>query len=81
MLAQKNAEKPVSWEVSFNRAGVPLQIEPNGKRVGGPELSYFKKTGIDSSYLMRGQIAGRDEGAHLTEKGGNSCAFSFIRIS
>ena len=24
MLRQKNAEKPVSWEVSFNRAGVPL---------------------------------------------------------
>jgi murein DD-endopeptidase MepM/ murein hydrolase activator NlpD len=69
MLGQKNVEKAVSWEVSFNREGVPLKIEPSLKRVGGPELSYLKKTGIDPSYLTRGHIAGRGEGAHLTEKG------------
>ena len=69
MLAQKNAERAVSWEVSFNREGVPLKIEPNAKRVGGPELSYFKQCEIDPSYQMRGQIAGRGENAHLTEKG------------
>jgi len=69
MLAQKNTEKPVSWEVSFNRAGVPLKIEPSGKHVGEPELSYLKKSGIDPSYQTRGQIAGRGEGAHLTGKG------------
>jgi murein DD-endopeptidase MepM/ murein hydrolase activator NlpD len=69
MLAQKNAEKAVSWEVSFNRAGVPLKIEPSGKHVGGPELSYMKQTGIESSYLTRDQIAGRGQGAHLTDKG------------
>jgi murein DD-endopeptidase MepM/ murein hydrolase activator NlpD len=68
MLAQKSAAKPVSWEVSFNRAGVPLKIEPSVKQVGGPELSYLKK-GNDPGYLTRGQIAGRGEGAHLTEKG------------
>ena len=69
MLAQKNAEKPVSWEVSFNRAGVPLKIGPSGKQVGGPKLSYLGKSEIDASYLTRGQIAGREEGGHLTEKG------------
>ncbi len=69
MLAQKNAERPVSWEVSFNRAGVPLKIEPSGKQVGGPELSYLKPTGIDASSLTRGHIAGRGQGAHLTDKG------------
>ena len=69
MLAQKNAETPVSWEVSFNREGVPLKIEPSAKRVSGPELSYLKKSGIDPSYLMRGQIGGRGEAAHLTAKG------------
>jgi murein DD-endopeptidase MepM/ murein hydrolase activator NlpD len=69
MLAHKNAEKPISWEVSFNRAGVPLKIEPSSKHVGGPELSYLKKSGIDASYLTRDQITGRGEGAHLTEKG------------
>ena len=69
MLARQNAEKPVSWEVSFNRAGVPLKIEPSGKHVGEPELSYLKKSGIDPSCQTRGQIAGRGEGAHLTGKG------------
>ena len=69
MLSQKSAGKPGSWEVSFNRAGVPLKIEPGGKRVGGPELSYLKQTGIETSYLTRDQIAGRGQGAHLTEKG------------
>jgi len=69
MLRKKNAEKPVSWEVSFNRAGVPLKIEPSGKQVGGPQLSHLGKSGVDASYLTRGQIAGRGEGAHLTEKG------------
>jgi murein DD-endopeptidase MepM/ murein hydrolase activator NlpD len=69
MLAQKSGETAASWEVSFNREGVPLRIEPNAKRVGGPELSYFKKSAVDPSYQMRGQIAGRGEGAHLTEKG------------
>jgi murein DD-endopeptidase MepM/ murein hydrolase activator NlpD len=69
MLTQKNAEKHVSWEVSFNRAGVPLKIQPSERHVGGPELSYLGKSEIDASYLTRGQIAGRGEGAHLTEKG------------
>ena len=68
MLA-KNSEKAVSWEVSFNREGVPLRIEPNGKQVNGPELSYYKKGAIDPVYQMRGQIAGRGENAHLTDKG------------
>jgi murein DD-endopeptidase MepM/ murein hydrolase activator NlpD len=69
MRRQANAEKPVSWEVSFNRAGVPLKIEPSRRQVGGPELSYMKQTGIESSSLTRGQVAGRGSGAHLTEKG------------
>jgi hypothetical protein len=48
---------------------VPLKVEPSGRQVGGPELSYMKQTGIDSTSLTRGQIAGRGPGAHLTEKG------------
>jgi len=69
MLTKKYAEKPAAWEVSFNRAGVPLKIEPSGKQAGSPELSYLKQTGIESSYLTRDQVAGRGESAHLTEKG------------
>jgi murein DD-endopeptidase MepM/ murein hydrolase activator NlpD len=69
MLRQKNSGKPAAWEVSFNRAGVPLKIEPSGKHVGGPELSYMKQTGIASSSLTRDQVAGSGQGAHLTDKG------------
>jgi len=69
MLSGKNGEKAASWEVSFNRAGVPLKIEPSAKHVGGPELSYMKQTGIESSYLTRDQVAGHGPGAHLTDKG------------
>jgi murein DD-endopeptidase MepM/ murein hydrolase activator NlpD len=69
MLAQKNAEKPVSWEISFNRAGVPLKIEPSGQAVSGPELAFMKQTAIDPSYLTRDQIAGQGQNAHLTDKG------------
>jgi murein DD-endopeptidase MepM/ murein hydrolase activator NlpD len=69
MVARKTDERAASWEVSFNRVGVPLRIEPSPKQVGGPELSYLKKGGIDASYLTRGQISGRGGGAHLTEKG------------
>lgn len=69
MCAPKQAEKAVSWDVSFNRAGVPLKIEPSGKQVSGPELSYLKQTGIEASALTRDQVAGRGAGAHLTDKG------------
>ncbi|MEY2565129.1 MAG: murein DD-endopeptidase [Verrucomicrobiota bacterium] len=69
MVAGKPEGQPASWEVSFNRAGVPVKIAPNAKPVGGPELSYLRKGGIDANYLTRGQISGRGEGARLTEKG------------
>jgi murein DD-endopeptidase MepM/ murein hydrolase activator NlpD len=69
MLAPKSGEKPASWEVSFNRAGVPLKIAPSGKQVGGPTLSYLKPTETESSYLTRGQVAGRGQSARLTDKG------------
>ena len=34
-----------SWEVSFNRAGVPLKVEPAAQAVTSPALSYVKKGG------------------------------------
>lgn len=69
MLTQKGAASPGSWEVSFNRAGVPLRIAPNIKHVVAPELSHYKSGAIDPRYQMRGQITGRGEAARLTEKG------------
>jgi murein DD-endopeptidase MepM/ murein hydrolase activator NlpD len=58
-----------SWEVSFARSGVPLQIEARREIVRQPTLTYVKKSAIDCAYLTRGELAGRGERAHLTENG------------
>ena len=69
LLAQKAEGAPVAWEVSFNRAGVPLKIAPSTTRVSEPQLSYVKKSSVDPGNLTRDQVAGRGESAHLTDSG------------
>ena len=69
MLRQKPEGEPASWEVSFNRAGVPLKIQPNAKAVSEPELSYMKPSSVDGGTLTMDRISGRGANAHLTEKG------------
>src|SRR5439155_25209843 len=58
-----------SWEVSFAGSGVPLKIEPSDRHVMQPELSYFKKSSIDYSYLTRDVVSGREGNAYLTNCG------------
>lgn len=69
MLREKPSGNPASWEVSFNRAGVPLKIQAGEKAVSEPELSYLKPSGADGSVLTMERISGRGANAHLTEKG------------
>src|SRR3954463_8382483 len=69
MLREKPAGDPASWEVSFNRAGVPLKIQAGTKPVSEPELSFLKPGGVDGGVLTMERIAGRGTNAHLTEKG------------
>jgi hypothetical protein len=69
MLREKPAGDPASWEVSFNRAGVPLKIQAGAKAVSEPELSYLKPSGVDGGLLTMERIAGRGANARLTEKG------------
>ncbi|HEX4640500.1 MAG TPA: M23 family metallopeptidase [Chthoniobacterales bacterium] len=69
MVRDKSAGDPASWEVSFNRAGVPLKIQPNAKAVSEPELSYLKPSGVDGGTLTMDRISGRGANAHLSEKG------------
>ena len=71
MLGEKPGSDPPSWEVSFNRAGVPLKIRPGTKPVTEPELSYLKPGGANSGVLTMDRLAGRGVNAHLTEKGRN----------
>ena len=61
--------KAASWEVSFNREGVPLKIAPNTGGVREPALSYIKKSAVEAKYLTREQVTGHGENARLTENG------------
>jgi len=69
MVRQKPEGEPASWEISFNRAGVPLKIQAGTKPVSEPELSYMKPGGVEAGILTSDRISGRGASAHLTEKG------------
>ncbi len=68
MLERKPNEKPVSWEVSFTRSGLPLRIAPSSRAVSAAELSYVKPSPGDLRNLTR-HLAGRGSSARLTESG------------
>jgi murein DD-endopeptidase MepM/ murein hydrolase activator NlpD len=69
MVKAKPDGAVASWEVSFNRAGVPLKVQPGAKPVSEPELSYFKPSAVDAGILTMDRISGRGQNARLTEKG------------
>ncbi|MEP6936916.1 MAG: M23 family metallopeptidase [Chthoniobacterales bacterium] len=58
-----------AWEVSFNRAGVPLKVERRSQPVPEPEIAYVRKGPVDYSYLTRGVVGGRGETVMLTDSG------------
>ena len=58
-----------AWEVSFNRAGVPLKIERTARTVTSPTLSYAKKSGGAYSAQTRDVVSGGGANAHLSESG------------
>ena len=58
-----------SWEVSFNRAGVPLGIEATATAAAAPTLSYLKKRPGNYSHMTRGVVQGSGANARLTENG------------
>lgn len=62
-------QKPVAWEVSFTRSGLPLRMTASSKSVTGPEISFVKPAPIDYRSLTRGDLAGRGASAHLTDSG------------
>jgi murein DD-endopeptidase MepM/ murein hydrolase activator NlpD len=58
-----------SWEVSFERSGVPLQVRSSNVAVSEPTLTFIKKSTIDYRYLTRGQITGRNGRGLFTKAG------------
>ena len=69
MVRKTGEEKIRSWEVSFNRSGIPLRIEGESQKVKKPTLSYTKKSSVDYAHLTRGNIGGRGSSAQLTKNG------------
>ena len=69
MIRNIGDERAEAWEVSFNRAGVPLKIEQIREVVSEPKLSYAQPSRTDYSYLTRGVIGGRGGHATLTDSG------------
>lgn len=62
-------DRDPSWEVSFERSGVPLQVRSSSTTVSGPTLTFIKKSAIDYRDLTRGQITGRNGHGEFTKAG------------
>ncbi len=69
MIRGELNESDPSWEVSFERSGVPLQVRSSNMAVSEPTLTFIKKSTIDYRYLTRGQITGRDGRGTFTKAG------------
>ncbi len=68
MMTGSPNEKPVSWEISFTRSGLPLRLAPSSRAVSAAEISYVKPGPGDLRNLTR-HLAGRGSSARLTESG------------
>lgn len=69
MMTTRPNESAASWEISFDRSGLPLRIAPSPRNVGKPTLAYAKPSPFDYRDLSRGRLAGRGDSVHLTESG------------
>lgn len=69
LLRGSSGASAASWEVSFNRAGVPLKVEPAAQVVASPTLSYVKKSGRNNPSQTRDVVSGSGANAHLSESG------------
>ena len=69
MLRGRAGGGTASWEVSFDRSGLPLRIGPSSRKVSQPELTYVKKSQIDYTALTRGAVGGKNGRGFLTDNG------------
>lgn len=58
-----------AWEISFNRAGVPLRSEAKETASDAPVLSYLKKSSGDYAAMTRGVVGGSGDAYRFTESG------------
>jgi murein DD-endopeptidase MepM/ murein hydrolase activator NlpD len=69
MIARTPDARTKSWEVSFARSGLPLQIDASTRQVRGPELTWVKKTSVNAADLTINRVTGRGGRGQLTSSG------------
>ena len=69
MIEGMPEENPASWEVSFAASGLPVRLQPSGRVVTAPELSWLRSSPVNARYFTRGNVTGRAGSAHLTQEG------------
>ena len=63
------ASESKSWEVSFNRSGVPLSIRPKTTSNKYNRVVWVKDSGTNHSYMTSGRLTGSGSTAKLSSKG------------
>ncbi len=65
----QNESKVQSWEITFNRAGVPLSFEPIEEDSMSTKVVWVKTVNTNHSYLTSGRLSGSGSKASLTSSG------------
>lgn len=63
------AGKPVSWEVTFSRWGLPLAVKTSNTAVSQPVVTWVKDAGIPHYTNTRGCVTGSGSTGKLTTEG------------
>jgi hypothetical protein len=63
------AGKPVSWEVTFSRWGLPLAVKASSTAVSQPVVTWVKDAGIPHYLHTRGCLTGSGSTGKLTTEG------------
>lgn len=69
MIEVSPNEKPVAWEISFARSGLPLRLRASDQAVSRAELTYVKPSPRNYRDLTRGTLTGRGSSVRLSESG------------
>jgi len=63
------SDRPVSWEITLSRAGIPLKITGSDRKVSTPEVTSVKKSKVPHSLNTRFLLKGSGEKASLSSAG------------
>jgi hypothetical protein len=69
MDGDRPAGKPMSWEVTFSRWGLPLAVKASSTAVSQPLVTWVKDAGIPHYLHTRGCVTGSGSTGKLTTEG------------